>query len=397
MNLPSFNFVADRIVKNKAYPALACWSAEPYTKEWQKFVNHWPHTVPCELHEHCQEFGVPYRLWSIEDVFPVDSFYTVGIGFFDFGVDYFGLMSDQVHRAIRDRRLKVLFYYHEGDNPYTIKERLDSLITAWQLPKDCYRFISGNTAAKDIPGFVYFPDHELLYWRRNKHTLPTPIHTNTRGRDFTVLSRTHKWWRATVMADLKRNGLLDNSYWSYNTRIGIDDNELDNPIEIDTLEIREYLQEFLSNGPYRCDTMTDSQHNDHSIIETAHFTNSYCNIVLETHFDADQSGGSFLTEKTFKAIKHGQPFVVVGPAGSLATLRRLGYRTFDHCIDNSYDLIKNNTERWEAVVNAIKKIKSTDMEKWFYQCWEDAEYNQNLFVATKADRLNMLLNKLQTL
>jgi hypothetical protein len=190
---------------------------------------------------------------------------------------------------------------------------------------------------------------------------------------------------------------LDNSYWSYNTLVTIDDAELDNPIEIDTLEIRDYLTEFLTTGPYCCDTMTDSEHNDHSIIETAHFTNSYCNIVLETHFDADQSGGTFLTEKTFKAIKHGQPFVIVGPAGSLATLRRLGYRTFDYAIDNTYDKITNNTERWQAVVTAIKKIHAGNMEQWFYRCWADVEHNQRLFVATKADRLNMLLNKLHTI
>ena len=397
MSLPSFNFVADRVVKGKAYPALARWSAEPYTKEWHDFVNHWPNTVPCELHEHCQEFDVPFHLWSINEDFPSGSYYTVGIGFFNFSVDYFGLMSDQVHDAIKSNRLKVLFYYHEGDNPYAIKERLDSLCLAWELPQDCYRFISGNTAAKTIPGFVYFPDHELLYWRRNRHVVPTPIHTNTRGRDFTLLSRTHKWWRATAVADLKRNRLLDNSYWSYNTQVTINDNELDNPIEIDTLEIREYLKEFFKQGPYRCDQMTDRQHNDHSIVETAHFTNSYCNIVLETHFDADQSGGTFLTEKTFKAIKHGQPFVVVGPAGSLATLRRLGYQTFDHAIDNSYDNIENNTERWQAVVTTIQKIHAGNMEQWFYRCWADAEYNQKLFVATKADRLNRLLTKLQTL
>lgn len=396
MKSNKFNFVVDRVVRGKAYPALARHSAEPYTPAWREFVQHWPHTIPCELIEHCAEYSVDYELHNI-DHFPAGSYYPIGLGFFDFSIDYFGLMSDAVHDAIKAGTLTALFYYHEGDNPYHIKERLDSLCEAWQLPVNGYRFVSGNTAAKKIPGFVYFPDHELLYWRRNQPAVPTAIHNRTRGRDFTVLSRTHKWWRATVMADLRRKGLLDNSYWSYNTRITIDDSELDNPIEIDTLEIRDYLTEFLTAGPYRCDTMTDSQHNDHSIIETAHYTNSYCNIVLETHFDADQSGGAFLTEKTFKVLKHGQPFVIVGPAGSLATLRNLGYRTFDHAIDNTYDQIENNTQRWQAVIDAVQQIKQHDMKKWFESCRVDLEHNQNLFVASKADRLNKLLTKLQTL
>jgi hypothetical protein len=392
-----FNFVADRITRDKAYPALSTWTAEPYTPEWQRFVSAWPYTIPCELHEHCAEFNVPYRLWSINDAYPPGSYYTVGVGFFDFSVDYFGLMSGAVQAALRTGRLTALFYYHEGDNPYTIKERLDDLCLAWRLPSNCYRFVSGNTAARNIPGFVYFPDHELLYWRRNKNVAPSAIHTQTRSRDFTALSRTHKWWRATAMADLHRNHLLDNSYWSYNTQVTINDRPEDNPIEIDTLGIRNYLTEFLDGGPYRADAWNDSQHNDHSQIEVKHFTDSSCHIVLETHFDADQSGGTFLTEKTFKAIKHGQPFVIVGPAGSLEALRRLGYRTFDHAIDNTYDLETGNTQRWIKVVDSIQQIKQQDLGQWVKRCRSDAEHNQQLFVSTKADRLNNLLTKLKTL
>jgi hypothetical protein len=306
-------------------------------------------------------------------------------------------MSDLVQDALRLHRLTVLFYYHEGDNPYTIRDRLDSLCVAWNLPTDCYRFISGNTAARNIPGFIYFPDHELLYWRRNKNIIPTPIHDSHRSQNFTILSRTHKWWRATAMADLHRNNLLDNSYWSYNTQININDHIEDNPIEIDTLEIRNYIVTFLNQGPYHCDDMTDCQHNDHSIIETDHFTNSYCNIVLETHFDADQSGGAFLTEKTFKAIKHGQPFIIVGAPGSLATLRSLGYRTFDHAIDNSYDFELDNTQRWVRILEVIHGLKKQNLQKWFKKCLPDIEHNQKLFAATKANRLNNLFTKLQTL
>lgn len=392
-----FNFVADRLIKDKAYPALSTWPAQPYTPDWQKFVSAWPWTVPCELHEHCAEFNVPYRLWSINDEYPPGSYYTVGIGFFDFSVDYFSLMSGAVHNDLQTGRLTVLFYYHEGDNPYNIKERLDGLCATWGLPADCYCFVSGNTAARTIPRFIYFPDHELLYWRRNKNVRPTAIHTRARGKDFTVLSRTHKWWRATAMADLHRNSLIDNSYWSYNTQVTIDDQIKDNPIEIDTLGIRKYLTEFLAQDPYRADALDDDQHNDHSQIETTHFTDSSCHIVLETHFDADQSGGTFLTEKTFKPIKHGQPFVIVGPAGSLAELRRLGYRTFDHAIDISYDSETNNTQRWIKLVNTINEIKQQDLVKWFKLCRTDIEHNQQLFVSSKANRLNNLLTKLQTL
>jgi hypothetical protein len=387
------NFVADRVVRNKAYPALARWQAQPYTAEWRQFVQHWPNTVPAELYEHFNAHGIKYKLSDFNN--PVSgAYYTVGIGFFNFDVDYFALMSEQVRRQLRREELVVLFYYHEGDNPFRIRDRLDELCQNHLLPPNCYRFVSGNTAAKNIPGFAYFPDHELLYWHRNQAIPPTPVHTNRRLRDFTVLSRTHKWWRATVMTDLHRAGLLDNSYWSYRTDVATDEAETDNPIEVDTLRIRTDIKQFLSGGPYRCDALTHEQHNDHHLIETNHFTDSYCNIVLETHFDADGSGGAFLTEKTFKAIKHGQPFVVVGCPGSLAALRELGYRTFDHAVDNSYDNIQNNTERWIAVRSAIAQLKSQDLHTWFDTCRSDVEHNQQLFCSSKASRLNTLLERI---
>jgi hypothetical protein len=303
-------------------------------------------------------------------------------------------MSETVRRQLRREELTVLFYYHEGDNPFHIRDRLDELCQNHLLPPNCYRFVSGNTAADAIPNFAYFPDHELLYWHRNREIAPTAIHSNRRSRDFTVLSRTHKWWRATVMTDLHRAGLLENSYWSYGTDIAVGEDETDNPIEVDTLNIRADIKQFLANGPYTCDAKTASQHNDHHVIESDHHAESYCNIVLETHFDADGSGGAFLTEKTFKAIKHGQPFVIVGCAGSLDALRKLGYRTFDHAIDNSYDTIHDNTERWIAVRRAIAQLKSQDLLAWFESCRSDTEHNQQLFCSTKADRLNTLLERI---
>lgn len=379
-----FKFVADTVLKGKAYPALSQWPAQPYTPEWREFVNHWPHTVPCELHEHCETHGFPYSIASTGD------YYTIGLGFFNFDIDYFDLIP--VH--ILESKTPVLFYYHEGDNPYRIKQRLDYLCNQHNLSTTCYQFVSGNTAADRIPGFYYFPDHELLYWHRNQQVEPTTINMNPRPYDFTLLSRTHKWWRATVVADLHCRGLLNQSQWSYNL-VSIGDREQDNPIEIDQFDgLRSSINAFLSGAPYACDQLTADDHNNHHMIESAHYSDSYCNIVLETHFDADGSGGAFLTEKTFKPIKHGQPFVIVGPPGTLQTLRDLGYRTFDHAIDNSYDLEINNTQRWIRVRHAIEKIKQQNLDQWFMSCLDDINHNQQLFLSSKYNRLNTLYDKL---
>ena len=191
------------------------------------------------------------------------------------------------------------------------------------------------------------------------------------------------------MAELQHT--LAKSLWSYNTELPLGDDPKDNPIEhqpgVD-------VDQFMSNGPYRCDDLSADQHNDHSITVADHFAQSYCSIVLETHFDADSSGGTFLTEKTFKAIKNGHPFVIVGPQGSLSTLRELGYCTFDHAINNNYDNISNNTERWLAAKQAIQQIQAQDMRAWYASCWDNIQHNQRLFAASKSQRLNSLFAQL---
>jgi hypothetical protein len=154
--------------------------------------------------------------------------------------------------------------------------------------------------------------------------------------------------------------------------------------------LAEDMQRFIAGGPYRCDDLTTEQHNSHWISADHLYTDSYCSFVLETLYDAEQSGGAFLTEKTFKAILNAHPFVIFGCAGTLATLRELGYRTFDYVIDNAYDTIENNTERFCATMSTVDKLLAQDLHQVYQLCLPDIEYNQQLFVSSKYDRLARL-------
>ena len=382
------NLVADQLIKGRCYPALTTHQARPYTQAWREFGLHYPYTIPVRLQEYCEHHGVQTQLYNTQDALPDFAYYPVGLAFFDFGIDYFELMSPVLRKRLRQFELRVLFYYHEGDNPARIKARLDELAQNHLLPPDCYIFVSANSAARDILGFVYFADFELWYWQRNQASPPLAVHSDPREREFTVLNRLHKSWRATVMADLHRQGILNNSYWSY-----CEAGELgnDNPIEIDSiLNLRTDTQNFLAAAPYISDESDQAQRNDHSVTESKYHINSYCNIVMETHWDADQSNGVFLTEKTFKPIKHGQLFFVAGPAGSLQALRDMGYRTFDHVLDNMYDRVTDNTQRWIRLCDSIAQSRHRLADR-FEAAREDIEHNQRLFAALKTQRLNSLI------
>jgi hypothetical protein len=386
----SLNLIADQIVKGRIYPALARHQAVPYTQAWREFEQHWPYTTPLRLQEYCDQHNVKLNIYQVEDAFPNNTFYPIGLAFFDFSIDYFELMPSNILKALREHGVRVLFYYHEGDNPARIKNRLDKLAINHLLSPNCYVFVSANTAARALSNFVYFTDFEFWYYQRNQVSAPLKIHHQQREREFTVLTRLHKSWRALIMTDLMHLGMLDNSYWSYCESGKFIDTDC--PIKIGKF-IYDSTEKFLKLAPYISDELDHDQRNDHSILVPKYYVNSYCNIVMETHFDADQSGGTFLTEKTFKPIKHGQLFFIAGPAGSLQLLRKLGYRVFDGILDNSYDQEPDHTQRWLKLSKAICHAQE-HLHELFNNALADIQHNQQLFQATKTNRLNSLIKEI---
>jgi len=371
------------------HPNLAQHCAMPFTSSWRQFDAHYPQVVPLRLLMYTKNFEVN----RVINLVGTKSWYPIGLSWFDFGIDYFDLMSDLVKHEILDQDIKVLFYYHEGDNPARIKTRLDELVKKHNFPADCYHFISANTSAVSLENFSYFPDHEFFFKHVNRYQ-SVPIASPT--QDFTVLNRLHKWWRASIMSDLQHRGLLDNSIWSYNTASTASiDLEQDNPFELDTVDgWRDRTKLFATTSHY-CDNLTSMQHNDHHKVNTDLYTKSRCHIVIETLFDVDQSGGAFLTEKTFKAIKYGQPFVIAGGPGSLQALREMGYRTFDNIINPAYDTIANNTDRWLAIADVLTELKRNP--GWYESCAEDVAHNQKMFELRTHEPVNKLLEELKCL
>jgi hypothetical protein len=63
-----------------------------------------------------------------------------------------------------------------------------------------------------------------------------------------------------------------------------------------------------------------------------------------------------LTEKTFKPIAMGMPFVIVGTQGSLRYLRSYGFKTFGDLWDESYDDEPDDSLRIEKIAQVLKLL-----------------------------------------
>ena len=109
-----------------------------------------------------------------------------------------------------------------------------------------------------------------------------------------------------------------------------------------------------------------------------------------------------LTEKTFKPIAMGMPFVIVGTRGSLEYLRSYGFKTFEGIWDESYDLEEDDVriERIASLLRSLDELSPEGKQDLFDQCQEVVEHNWNHFYgggfeAVLWKELNEMLNEIE--
>ena len=81
----AFDFVVDQVSKDKMYPNLARWDAEPYTPRWRQFGQHYPNVVPLRLEEYCNQHQYP--LTHTQQTKSSVLFYPIAFEFFNFEID----------------------------------------------------------------------------------------------------------------------------------------------------------------------------------------------------------------------------------------------------------------------------------------------------------------------
>jgi hypothetical protein len=90
-------------------------------------------------------------------------------------------------------------------------------------------------------------------------------------------------------------------------------------------------------------------------------------------------------------------FIIFGACGSLKLLREMGYKTFDHVLDNKYDAIQDTTERWKTAIDMLTTVLNrshNEIHQMYLLCKSDLIHNQKLFNTSKANRLNKLLKEI---
>jgi hypothetical protein len=141
----------------------------------------------------------------------------------------------------------------------------------------------------------------------------------------------------------------------------------------------EYIEKIIDLLPYELDTHHLSENEKTNFGATNNmkdwYSDSYINLVTETFFGRNV----FLSEKIFKPLSNLQPFIVLGDYGTIAELKRLGFKTFEPFIDESYDLEINPKTRIQKIETEIEKLKNKSIEEihaWYYSIKDILLHNQ---------------------
>lgn len=84
-----------------------------------------------------------------------------------------------------------------------------------------------------------------------------------------------------------------------------------------------------------------------------HYSNSFLSLVSETLVLKDTV---YLSEKTFKPIAMGHPFISISSRGTLKKIKELGYKTFDRWWDESYDECDEFNDRIDSVMHILNEL-----------------------------------------
>lgn len=182
--------------------------------------------------------------------------------------------------------------------------------------------------------------------------------------------------RRYILQSLINNGFKEQGYLAYKCIERCHTNEPYDPINLQLIQnvgtgIDHLLpiQGFDSSTEYR-DISTDI------------FSDAYLSIVTETFFE----GPIYFSEKIFNSMLYNHIFVYLGPPHSLAYLRSLGFKTWNHVIDESYDLIDDPAERLFALTLALNTFLSNSIEeiqRIYIENIELINHNRNLVLSTE--------------
>jgi len=108
------------------------------------------------------------------------------------------------------------------------------------------------------------------------------------------------------------------------------------------------------------------------------YIDTYFSLVSETVFDYPYS---LRSEKIYKPLAMGHPFVVIANRGFYQDLHRAGFQTYHSLIDESFDLIDDNQARLNRIAAVVQDLCASNLDEFLVAAQAISKYNQQHMAA----------------
>lgn len=243
-----------------------------------------------------------------------------------------------------------------GTADYPDFETLESWRIKANLPEYSVIFVTGNYLASRIAKeknlkikMIPFSDFET--WNI-QHTQDSIIPFEPTDDEFLFLSynRMMRRSRSMMLATYIKYGVFNKGKVS----VGEYNYKINDQYGIDT----KYFAELNKLSPRSISD--DLNYNLASNINIEDHKKTFVSIVTETLTSSDTL---FLSEKTWKPIQLGHPFMILGCPGTLDLLKQRGYKTFSKFWDESYDILDSDVERADIIVKNIETLSKLTLQE----------------------------------
>ena len=108
-------------------------------------------------------------------------------------------------------------------------------------------------------------------------------------------------------------------------------------------------------------------------IQAEPYIDTYFSLVTETVCDYPYS---LRSEKIYKPIAVGHPWIAVANQGFYRDIKNQGFRTYSDLIDESFDSIHNNQARLDRIVAVVQDLCQQDLAEFLVAAKHVSKYNQ---------------------
>ena len=327
------------------------------------------------------------EFWDFASHEPVpDSVYVIGRKQF----------TDNVARIkdlCTDSRFTIVFD-NVAEGSETLARQIKMLDISEQVQQAQILVLSGGPMLPEYPSLVYDHFLSVIFDYQDNHAAITRtseiFSKKSKPHSFLFLNGRSRPHRRYLIESLRSRQLLDRALWTNldsrpapSADLSFMQNGQDllcTTSELKLLPSNYEPDQFrnvdINTGNTSCKFIKTDLFNNlwgEIYLEPTAYTDTYFSLVTETVYNNDNS---FRTEKIAKPIAMAHPFIVAANPGYYRDLRNLGFRTFDHLIDESFDTIENHQDRMNRVADLVQNVVQLDVEAFVTAAEDVCKYNQ---------------------